>query len=49
MSRTNAPPYTRVGLCCGCHRLEDLPLYRVGNLYRYRCLECFIKETGHKP
>jgi hypothetical protein len=40
-------PETRVGNCCGCNRYP-LPLFKIQGLYRYRCDECFEKETGHR-
>ena len=40
-------PETRVGICCGC-RADSMALYRIPGLYRYRCDECFERETGHR-
>jgi hypothetical protein len=39
-------PETRVGNCCGCN--EFALLFKVPNLYRYRCDTCFQKETGYR-
>lgn len=47
--KTETLPYMRHGHCCGCHVIEDQVLYRVGDLYRYRCRECYFKEVGRLP
>lgn len=42
-------PETRVGICCGEHHLgnrDGLALFKVAGLFRYRCAECFTRETG---
>ena len=38
-------PWTRAGHCCGCGK-DCAVLYRVLDLYRYRCAECYAKELG---
>lgn len=51
MKREVREPETRVGLCCGCEpddALIDKPLYKIPGLSRYRCADCFEKETGHR-
>jgi hypothetical protein len=45
--RDRCDPETRVGICCGCHQ-DSMLLYKVPNIYRYRCDECFEKETGFR-
>lgn len=40
-------PETRTGNCCGCNR-HPLQLFKVANIFRYRCEECFEKETGYR-
>lgn len=42
-----AEPETRVGNCCGCNT-DPVTLYKVPNIYRYRCAECFESETGFR-
>ena len=49
-------PRTRMGICCGeyCKRFasrrgKDVLLHRVHDLDRYRCRECFRRETGYYP
>lgn len=43
-------PYKRVGHCCGpCKWPGDQVLYRVGALERWRCADCYFKETGAHP
>lgn len=41
-------PLTRVGICCGCNK-DGMALYKVPELYRYRCAECYQRETGSRP
>lgn len=43
-----AQPETLVGNCCGCN-VWPTPLFKVpGNIYRYRCADCFEREVGHR-
>lgn len=42
-------PPTRVGICCGEGCQEYSLLFKITGLYRYRCAECYTKETGHRP
>ena len=46
-------PYQRVGLCwgerCKTKPHRNVPLYRVGDIFRYRCRDCFKRETGSYP
>jgi hypothetical protein len=42
-----AEPETRVGNCCGCN-IYPMALFKVPGIYRYRCAECFEKETGYR-
>ena len=47
MSRRREPePQTRIGICCG----EDCGayglLFKIVGICRYRCSECYRKETG---
>lgn len=47
MNRPALPaPETLVGHCCGCHAFP-VALFKVPTLYRYRCADCFKRETGH--
>jgi len=39
MKRVEREPERRVGLCCGCRGLADLPLFRVAQSI-YRCADC---------
>jgi hypothetical protein len=51
MQRGVPEPETRVGHCCGCkpdEALSDKPLYKIPGLFRYRCADCFEKETGYR-
>jgi hypothetical protein len=45
--KPNPEPETRVGICCGCQR-SSMPLYKVPGIFRYRCAECFLRETGYQ-
>jgi hypothetical protein len=45
--REEAEPETRVGNCCGCHT-DPVPLFKVSGIFRYRCADCFEKETGYR-
>ena len=51
-------PRTRVGICCGQRCVKkynalghhpDVALYRVWPHYRYRCRDCYKRETGGYP
>jgi len=44
---TLSEPETRVGHCCGCHQCP-IPLFKVQGVYRYRCADCFERETGFR-
>lgn len=41
-------PYIMLGFCCGCRENGNRTLYRVSQ-DRFRCIECYYKETGHLP
>lgn len=45
--RELSEPETRVGNCCGCNHFP-MPLFKVPGIYRYRCAECFERETGFR-
>jgi len=45
--RVEAEPETRVGICCGCSQ-DGMALFKVPGIYRYRCTECFQRETGYR-
>jgi hypothetical protein len=45
--RPEAEPEIRVGICCGCQQ-DSMQLYKVPNVFRYRCALCFLKETGYQ-
>ena len=40
-------PETRVGICCGCHG-DNLALFKLPGLLRWRCAECFEREAGYR-
>lgn len=40
-------PETRVGNCCGCQR-DPVTLFKVPDIFRYRCDTCFEQETGFR-
>lgn len=40
-------PETRVGICCGC-RQDSMPLFKMPQLLRWRCAECFEREAGYR-
>jgi len=48
LKRAETEPETRIGHCCGCRSPNDLLLYKVQGISRYRCDECFERETGHR-
>ncbi len=41
-------PETRVGNCCGEGCGQHALLFKVPDIYRYRCGDCFERETGHR-
>lgn len=45
--RETAEPETRVGICCGCHQ-DPMALFKIPGIFRYRCADCFEKETGYR-
>jgi len=45
--REGQEPETRVGICWGCQS-DALALFKVPSIYRYRCAECFERETGYR-
>lgn len=47
MKRLIAEPETRKGNCGGCNQCP-LTLYKIQGIYRYRCADCYEKETGHR-
>ena len=40
-------PESLVGNCCGCNRFPRL-VFKVPDVDRYRCGECFERELGYK-
>lgn len=47
LERGVTEPETRVGNCCGCNQ-HPVPLFKVQGMFRYRCAECFERETGYR-
>jgi hypothetical protein len=47
LKRAETEPETRVGNCCGCNR-DPVPLFKVQGIFRYRCADCFERETGYR-
>lgn len=45
MKRGEPEPETRVGNCAGCC-IYPVTLFKVPNIFRYRCADCFVFETG---
>ena len=41
-------PETRVGYCCGDGCGNYALLFKVPGIFRYRCSECFQRETGYR-
>lgn len=46
LKRAEPEPETRVGNCCGCN--TQALLFKVKDIYRYRCSKCFQSETGYQ-
>ena len=46
-TREGEEPETRVGICWGCQS-DTMALFKVPNISRYRCADCFERETGDR-
>lgn len=47
MRRGTPDPEVRVGICCGC-RQDQMTLFKLPHLDRYRCGTCFETEAGYR-
>lgn len=46
LARILDSPAMRAGHCCGCQLNQTVLLFKLPEIYRYRCALCYKKETG---